>query len=115
MPALQKLPRMPARQGPGKEKLSLLQEAEQLLIKDSVRIDVDAKQAIAYLAFTADPKEHIHNNYLINKKRLESICKKYGTNTEVCLCSSIFCTTNERLCFINLTYPSPAPRPGTAW
>ena len=62
MPALQKLPRMPARQGPGKEKLSLLQEAEQLLIKDSVRIDVDAKQAIAYLAFTADPKEHIHNN-----------------------------------------------------
>ena len=44
MPALQKLPRMPARQGPGKEKLSLLQEAEQLLIKDSVSIGIWSRE-----------------------------------------------------------------------
>ena len=57
-------------QGPGREKLSHLQETEQLLIKDSVTIDVD-------------PNTHLSNNHHIAKKRLENICKKYGANTEV--------------------------------
>ena len=70
-------------QGPGREKLSLLQETEQMYIKESVRIDFDAKQAIVHLAFTADPDHHLTNNFHIAKKRLENICKKYGTNTEV--------------------------------
>ena len=70
-------------QGPGREKLSLLQETEQLYIKESVRIDFDAKQAIVHLAFTADPDHHLTNNFHIAKKRLENICKKYGTNTDV--------------------------------
>ena len=70
-------------QGPGREKLSLLQEAEHQLIKESVRIDFTIRRAIALLAFTADPRDHLKNNFNVAKKRLENICRKYGANTEV--------------------------------
>ena len=59
------------------------QEAEQELIKDSVRIDHDMKRAIACLAFTADPDLHLKNNFHIAIKRMNNVCRKYNKNPEV--------------------------------
>ena len=69
--------------GAGKEKLSMKQEAEQLLIKNSVRIDQELNRAIAFLAFTADPKGNLTPNTHIAIKRLQNVCRKYGGNPKV--------------------------------
>ena len=50
------------RRGPGKELISMQMEAEQELIKDSIRIDIDEKRAFVLLAFTADPEIHLKKN-----------------------------------------------------
>lgn len=69
--------------GPGQEMLSMQQEAEQELIKDSVRIDQDMNRALAFLAFTADPELHLKNNFHIAVKRLNNVCRKYSKNQNV--------------------------------
>ena len=69
--------------GPGQEKLSMQQEAEQEVIKDSVSIDFESGTAIASLAFTADPEKHLKSNSHIAVKRLQNVCKKYAVNPDV--------------------------------
>ena len=69
--------------GPGKEKLSIQQEAEQQIIKDSVRIDTNLKRPVAHLAFIKEPKEHLEDNSAVAKKRLYNVCNKYKSEPEV--------------------------------
>ena len=69
--------------GPGKEMLSMHEEAEQHLIRESVRIDPDKHRAVAYLAFTADPATHLSQNLHIAVKRMKNVCRKYGQNKDV--------------------------------
>ena len=69
--------------GPGQEMLSMQQEAEQQLIRDSVRIDSDMNRALAYLAFTADPALHLNQNMHIAVRRMKNVCRKYGKNEDV--------------------------------
>ena len=59
--------------GPGKEMLSMHEEAEQHLIRESVRIDPDKQRAVAYLAFTADPATHLSQNLHIAVKRMKNV------------------------------------------
>ena len=49
------------KKGPGYEKISMRQEAEQEVIKDSIYLDRELKRGVARLAFIADPKKLISN------------------------------------------------------
>ena len=71
------------KKGSGYERMSLLQEAEQELIKDSVYIDKENKRAVAYLPFKADPKEFLVDNTSIATKRLMNVCRKYHDDESV--------------------------------
>ena len=55
--------------GPGREKLSIKQEAEQDFIRKSVKIDEKSGRAIASLAFTEDPNLNIKRNEHIALRR----------------------------------------------
>ena len=59
------------------------QEAEQEVIKDSVKIDISSGKAIASLAFKADPEGLLTDNEYIAVKRLKNICMKYSKNPEL--------------------------------
>ena len=63
--------------GSGFERISLKQEAEQELIKESVYIDRKEGKAMARLPFKADPKQFLADNNYVAQKRLQNICKKY--------------------------------------
>ena len=69
--------------GDSEERLSLRQEAEQELIRESVHLDVENGQATAKLPFTHDPNEKLNNNKGIAKKRLDSIINKYSKDPEI--------------------------------
>ena len=65
------------RRGAGHERLSLKEEAEQELIKESIFIDVDKGIAVASLPFTLPPEQNLKSNRHIAMKRLDSVLKKY--------------------------------------
>ena len=58
-------------------------EFQQQIIEDSVVIDEDLGQAIAYLAFISDPNESIGENHHIAVRRLKNVCNKYSNVLEV--------------------------------
>ena len=59
------------------------QEAEQEIIKDSVKIDISSGKATASLAFKADPDKLLTDNEFIAVKRLKNVCVKYSKNPEL--------------------------------
>ena len=65
------------RKGSGFEKISLMQEAEQELIKESISIDYEKSRAIVHLPFKANPKEYLKDNSYSAQARLQNTCKKY--------------------------------------
>ena len=69
--------------GSGYEKISLKQEYEQNLIKQSVHIDDEKGMAIARLPFKADPTQFLADNYHVAHKRLNNICNKYSKDQDV--------------------------------
>ena len=69
--------------GSGQELLSMKEEFEQQVIEDSVVLDDELGQAVAYLAFTSDPAETIGENEHIAVKRLQNVCRKYSGSPEV--------------------------------
>ena len=70
------------RRGAGQEKLSMKQEAEQELVKQSVTISTEEGVAIAKLPFTLPPEENLKNNRHIALKMLDRILKKYCTDPD---------------------------------
>ena len=60
--------------GSGQELLSMREEFQQQVIEDSVTIDEEIGQAIAYLAFTLDPTEGLGENEHIAIRRLKNVC-----------------------------------------
>ena len=69
--------------GAGKEKMTLIEEAQQQVIRNSVRIDKDLKRPVACLAFIKEPRDHLSDNSHIAKKRLLNVCNKYKNEPEV--------------------------------
>ena len=65
------------RKGAGHERLSLRQEAEQQLIKESVTIDEEEGVAIAQLPFIIPPEENLQDNRSIALGMLNGVLKKY--------------------------------------
>ena len=65
------------KRGSGFEKISLMQEAEQELIKESIFIDYENSRAIVHLPFKANPKEFLRDNSYSAQARLLNTCKKY--------------------------------------
>ena len=63
------------RKGAGFERLSMKQEAEQELVRDS--IELKDGYAIAKLPFTLTPEDNLKSNRNIALKRLDNIIKKY--------------------------------------
>ena len=59
------------------KKISLMQEAEQELIKESIFIDYENSRAIVHLPFKANPKEFLRDNSYSAQARLLNTCKKY--------------------------------------
>ena len=68
------------KKGAGYEKLSMKQEAEQELVRES--IEIKDGYAIAKLPFTLPPEESLKNNRGIALKRLDSVINKYCSNPE---------------------------------
>ena len=71
------------KKGAGQELLSMKEEFQQQLIEDSVTIDDDLGQAIAFLAFLSDPSESLGESEHIAIKRLQNVCKKYSSDPNV--------------------------------
>ena len=65
------------KRGAGHEKLSLRQEAEQELIRESIFINEEEGYAVAKLPFTLPPEENLKSNRHIALKMLDRILKKY--------------------------------------
>ena len=65
------------RRGAGYERLSLKQEAEQQLVKESITIDQVEGIATAKLPFVLPPENHLKNNRNIALKMLDRILIKY--------------------------------------
>ena len=59
------------------------EEFQQQLIEESVVIDDELGQAIAYLAFLSDPSESLGESEHIAVKRLQNVCKKYASNPNI--------------------------------
>ena len=70
--------------GSGYERISLKQEAEQELIKESVKVDLDKGRAEAELPFkVAEPSEYLGDNKIIAQKRLQNVVRKYHNDEKV--------------------------------
>ena len=69
--------------GAGEERKSMMQEAHQEVIRQSVHIDKDLGRAVAKLPFVTDPSGKLHNNTRLATKRLENVCRKYGGDEQV--------------------------------
>ena len=63
------------KRGVGFERISLRQEAEQILVKDS--IELMNGYAVAKLPFMLSPEENLKNNRTIALKRLDNVIKRY--------------------------------------
>ena len=66
------------KKGSGHELLSMKEEFQQQVIEDSVEIDDQLGQAIAYLAIISNPAETLGDNEHIAIKRLHNVCRKYS-------------------------------------
>ena len=69
--------------GAGQERMSMKQEAEQELIRQSVHIDKKLGRAVAKLPFLTDPIDKLKDNSNVAVKRLENVCRKYGSDENV--------------------------------
>ena len=69
--------------GAGQERMSMMQEAQQKLIKESVFIDKEKGRAVAKLPFLTDPAGKLKDNTRIAERRLESVCRKYSSDESV--------------------------------
>ena len=69
--------------GAGQERMSMKQEAEQELIRQSVYIDKKLGRAVAKLPFLTDPTDKLKDNSNVAVKRLENVCRKYGSDENV--------------------------------
>ena len=69
--------------GAGQERMSIRQEAEQQIIRESVHIDKELGRAVAKLPFMFDPVDKLVDNSKIAAKRLENVTKKYSTDPVV--------------------------------
>ena len=65
------------KRGIGQELLSMKQQAEQELIRESVHIDKTIKRAVAKLPFLCDPTEKLVDNSKVAEKRLDNVVRKY--------------------------------------
>ena len=63
--------------------MSIRQEAEQQIIKESVHIDKDLGRAVAKLPFMVDPSDKLVDNSKVAAKRLDNVTKKYSGDPEV--------------------------------
>merc|ERR1712081_32568 len=63
--------------------MSMIQEAQQQLIRQSVSIDYEEGKATAKLPFLTDPAGKLLDNSRMAEKRLESVCKKYSSDVKV--------------------------------
>ena len=61
----------------------MVQEAQQELIRQSVYIDKELGRAVAKLPFLTDPAGKLTDNTRIATRRLENVCKKYGSDVTV--------------------------------
>ena len=66
----------------GFERMSLQQEIENQLIKDSVIINRKKRMAVARLPFLEKPEEKLTENKKVPIKRLDNIIRKYANNNE---------------------------------
>jgi hypothetical protein len=69
--------------GAGMERMSMRQEAEQEIIRQSVSIDRDLGRSIAKLPFLTDPSDKLKDNSRVAAKRLENVCRKYSHDEDV--------------------------------
>ena len=67
----------PCKKGDQFEKISIKQEQEQHLIKESIWIDEVKKRAVAMLPFRVDPTKYLTNNRGVAAKMLEKVCERY--------------------------------------
>ena len=65
------------------ERVSIQQEAEQCMVRDSIWIDPEKKRAVARLPFRVDPQVHLTNNRGLAIKMLDKVCEKYCKDEEV--------------------------------
>ena len=63
--------------------MSIRQEAEQQIIRESVHIDKGLGRAVAKLPFITDPSDKLVDNSKVAAKRLDNVTKKYGGDPEV--------------------------------
>ena len=70
------------KEGGNEERLSLRQEAEQELIRESIHLDLEVGEATAKLPFIHNPDEKLVSNKNIAKKRLDSIVNKYKNDAD---------------------------------
>ena len=61
------------KKGAGSEKQSIMQDKEQVLVRDSVEINLEAGRAEAVLPLKQDPDVHLVNNRPSALKRLENV------------------------------------------
>ena len=68
--------------GAGHERISMKQEAEQEIIKESVVLDEERNKAVVKLAFIANPVENLRPNRYSAMKRLDNVCRKYSSEPD---------------------------------
>ena len=66
------------KRGAAQERISMKQEAEQEVIRESVTLDEHSNRAVVKLAFIADPVQNLKPNRYAALKRLDNVCKKYA-------------------------------------
>ena len=69
--------------GAGEEMKSLIQEAHQEVIRESVSIDKKLGRGVAKLPFISDPVGKLTDNERIATRRLDAVCRKYGSDKNV--------------------------------
>ena len=69
--------------GAGEERKSMMQEAHQEFIRQSVSIDKELGRAVAKLPFVVDPVGKLTNNTRLASRRLDNVCKKYGKDENI--------------------------------
>ena len=69
--------------GAGQERMSIRQEAEQQVIRESVTINKELGRAVAKLPFIIDPADKLKDNSRIASKRLENVIRKYSSDESV--------------------------------
>ena len=69
--------------GAVEERKSMMEEAHQEIIRQSVYIDQKLGRAVAKLPFIENPAGKLNNNTRLASKRLDNVCRKYGDDDKV--------------------------------